>query len=72
MLLIVVYLVLMVIGDFVAYFIGLVVERPHLVGFAVESPSNTASLSIFLAAYFFNLWVAWQIAVRLTRPKSVA
>jgi hypothetical protein len=69
MLLLLVYLALMVTGDFVAYFIGFLVERPHLVGLVLERPSSNASLAIFLAAYFFNLWVAWQIAVRLTRPK---
>jgi hypothetical protein len=69
MVLIVVYLALMIAGDFVAYFIGLVAERPNLLGLGFEPPSSTVSLTIFLAAYFCNLWIAWQIAVRLTRSR---
>jgi cation transporter-like permease len=58
--LLVVYVVLMIIGDLVAYFIGLVIER--------NAP--VASLPAFLAMYFLFLWVAWVIAVRITRPKT--
>jgi len=60
--LLIVYLVLMIIGDFVAYLIGLVIERTF--------PS--ASLPAFLAMYFLFLWVAWIIAVRITEPKKAA
>jgi CDP-diglyceride synthetase len=69
MMLIVVYLALMLAGDVVAYGIGYIVERPHLVGLPFE-PQKTVSLAIFLAAYFVNLWLAWQLAVKLTAPKD--
>ena len=69
MVLIVVYLALMITGDLLAYLIGLVVERPHLIGLSVQAPPSTVSLGIFLAAYFLNLWFAWLLAVRLTAPK---
>jgi hypothetical protein len=58
--LLIVYLVLMVIGDLVAYFIGLIIER--------SAPA--ASLPAFLAMYFGFLWVAWVIAVKVTEPKQ--
>ena len=58
--LLVVYVVLMITGDFVAYLIGLVIER--------NAPS--ASLPAFLAMYFLFLWVAWVIAVRITQPRA--
>jgi hypothetical protein len=54
--LLVVYVVLMVIGDIVDYLIGLVVERVW----------PQASLPVFLLLYFLFLWAAWVIAVRLT------
>ncbi len=58
--LLIVYVVLMITGDFVAYLIGLVIERNVPV----------ASLSAFLAMYFLFLWVAWVIAVRITQPRA--
>ena len=70
--LIAVYLVLMITGSLVAYGLGLVVEQPHLLGCPSTSPQTMASLTVFLAAYFINLWVAWQIAVRVTQPKEMA
>ena len=70
MILMLVYLVLIIAGNLVAYGIGLVVERPQLVGLSVEGPTTTLSLTVFLAAYFANLWVAWRIAVRITRPRG--
>jgi hypothetical protein len=57
--LLVVYLVLMIAGDVIAYFIGLGIERA----------APAASLPAFLAMYFLSLWIAWIIAVRITRPK---
>jgi hypothetical protein len=57
--LLVVYLALMITGDFIAYFIGLGIERA----------APVASLPAFLAMYFLSLWIAWIIAVRITRPK---
>jgi hypothetical protein len=56
----IVYVALMIAGDFVAYLIGLAIER--------EAPA--ASLPAFLAMYFLFLWVAWVIAVRITQPRA--
>ena len=58
--LLIVYVALMIAGDFLAYLIGLVIER--------EAPA--ASLPAFLAMYFLFLWVAWVIAVRITQPRA--
>jgi len=58
--LLIVYVVLVIGGDVVAYLLGLVIER--------EVPA--ASLPAFLAMYFLFLWVAWVIAVRITQPKA--
>jgi hypothetical protein len=58
--LIVYYVVFMVAGDFVDYFIGLVVERIW----------PQASLLTFLVLYFVSLWVAWLLAVKMTEPKQ--
>jgi hypothetical protein len=60
--LLLVYVVLMIIGDIVAY----------LVGLAIEHAFPQASLASFLVVYFVMLWVAWQIAVRVTRPRASA
>jgi hypothetical protein len=54
------YVGFMVAGDFADYLIGLVVERVW----------PQASLIIFLLLYFFFLWVAWLLAVKLTEPKA--
>ena len=58
--LLIVYVALVIVGDVVAYLLGLVIER--------EVPA--ASLPAFLAMYFLFLWVAWVIAVRITQPKA--
>ena len=58
--LLIVYVALMIAGDFVAYLTGLAIER--------EAPA--ASLPAFLAMYFLFLWVAWVIAVRITQPRA--
>jgi hypothetical protein len=60
MALLLVYVALMIAGDFIAYFIGLGIER--------VAPS--ASLPAFLAMYFGFLWIAWIIAVRVTAPRT--
>jgi hypothetical protein len=59
--LIIVYTVLMILGDVTDYLIGLVVEHYW----------PQASLTVFLGLYFVFLWVAWLIAVKLTAPKAV-
>jgi dipeptide/tripeptide permease len=58
--LLIVYVVLVITGDLVAYALGLVIER--------NLPP--ASLPSFLALYFLFLWVAWVIAVRITQPRA--
>ena len=50
-------------GDVLAYVAGLLVERQW---------GSYPSLIVFLAIYFVTLWVAWFIAVRLTKPKETA
>jgi cation transporter-like permease len=60
--LIVYYVVFMVMGDFAAYLIGL---------FSEHEWGDQVSLIVFLTFYFLFLWVAWVLAVWVTRPKSV-
>ncbi len=60
MTLLIYYVVFMVAGDFVAYFLGRFVEYEW---------GSYASLVVFLALYFLFLWVSWVLAVRVTRPK---
>jgi hypothetical protein len=57
--LLIVYVVLVIIGDLIAYFVGLVIERT----------APAASLPAFLAMYFLFLWVSWVIAVRITQSR---
>ena len=57
--LLIVYLALMITGDFVAYLVGLAVERSY----------PQASLAVFLGMYFVMLWVSWIVAVKLTEPR---
>jgi hypothetical protein len=61
MMLIVWYVVLMVVGDFVPYFAG---------EFAEYEFGSQISLVVFLALYFAMLWLAWITAVRLTEPRK--
>jgi hypothetical protein len=60
MVLLIVYIGLMIVGDLIAYTIGLAIER------AVPG----ASLPAFLAMYFLFLGLAWVIAVRITEPRA--
>jgi len=53
--LLVVYIVFVAIGEAVAYVVGRTVE--------VWSPAT--SLPVFLACFFFVLWAAWRLAVRV-------
>jgi hypothetical protein len=48
-------------GDLVAYLLGLLVEYEW---------GKHVSLIVFLALYFFFLWVAWMLAVWVTTPKG--
>jgi hypothetical protein len=61
MLLIVYYVVFMIAGDFIAYFLGLFVEREW---------GSQVSLFVFLFLYFLFLWVSWVLAVWVTKPKE--
>ena len=51
-----IYVGLMVAFDVVDYIIG---------GFVSRMWGDGISLPIFLACYFFTLWLAWVLAVRL-------
>ena len=59
-LLIAYYVVFMILGDLAAYAIGLVTELEF---------GGYVSLIVFLTLYFLFLWVAWVVAVWLTKPK---
>jgi len=59
--LIVFYVVFVLIGMVGAYAIGRTVEHW----------SETASLPVFLGCFFLVFWLAWILAVRLTKPHSV-
>jgi CBS-domain-containing membrane protein len=57
--LLIVYVALVIMGNLIAYFVGLMIDRTV----------PTASLPAFLAMYFAFLWVSWVIAVRITQPR---
>jgi hypothetical protein len=57
------YIGLVVIGDVIAYFAGLAVERQF---------GSYPSMVAFIAMYFVVLWVAWQLSVRITAPRKEA
>jgi hypothetical protein len=61
--LIVYFIGFMLAGDVVAYFIGLFVEYAW---------GTYASLVVFLALYFGSLWMAWLLAVWVSKPRSAA
>jgi hypothetical protein len=63
MLLIIWFLGLVAAGDVLSYLVGLFVEYEW---------GSYPSLVVFLAMYFITLWVAWRIAVWLTRPKPAS
>lgn len=60
--LIVYYVIFMIAGDLAAYLIGLVTEREF---------GGQVSLIVFLVLYFLFLWVAWVLAVWITKPSRV-
>ena len=62
MVLIVYYVAFMIAGDLAAYAIGLVTELEF---------GGHVSLIVFLALYFLFLWVAWVLAVWITKPSHV-
>ena len=63
MTLILYYVAFMIGGDIAAYFLGLLVEYEW---------GTHVSLIVFLVLYFFSLWVAWILAVWVTRPRDAA
>lgn len=54
------YIVFVLLGDLGSYAIGRTVEQW----------SPTASLPAFLACFFIVFWLAWLLAMRVTRPKA--
>jgi len=54
------YVLFVLIGDLGSYFIGR----------TVESYSASASLPVFLACFFLVFWLAWLLAMRVTRTKT--
>ena len=63
MLLILWFVALVAAGDLLSYLVGLFVEYEW---------GSHPSLVVFLALYVVTLWVAWRLAVWLTRPKPVS
>jgi hypothetical protein len=57
-LLIAYYVIFMIAGDLAAYAIGRVTEFEF---------GSQVSLIVFLALYFLFLWVAWVLAVHVTK-----
>ena len=57
------YIGLVMIGDVVAYFAGLPVERQF---------GSYPSMVAFIVMYFVVLWIAWQLSVRITAPRKEA
>jgi hypothetical protein len=53
------YVAFMIAGDLAAYAIGFLTELEF---------GGHVSLIVFLALYFLFLWVAWVLAVWLTKP----
>ena len=53
------YLGFMILGDLLAYLLGLFVERQW---------GSQVSLLVFLFLYFAFLWISWLLAVRVTHP----
>jgi membrane protein YdbS with pleckstrin-like domain len=60
MVLILWFLALVAAGDVLAYLVGLFVEYEW---------GSYPSLVVFLSIYVVTLWVAWRLAVWLTKPK---
>ena len=56
------YLLFMIIGDALAYLIGLFVEYEW---------GAHASLVVFLSLYFLFLWVAYVLSVWVTEPRKL-
>ena len=57
-----IYVALMAAGDVLDYFVGSAISTYW---------SDTLSLPIFLACYFFTLWLAWVVAVRIAESMKL-
>jgi hypothetical protein len=52
----------------IAFYVGFVMAGEaiaYVIGRTVEQWSQTMSLPVFLACFFFTFWGAWRLAVRL-------
>lgn len=55
------------------FYLGFVIAGTALsygVGLFIEKNAPAASLPTFLGMYFLSLWLAWLVAVRITKPKT--
>ncbi|MBI3704705.1 MAG: hypothetical protein HY244_12885 [Rhizobiales bacterium] len=59
--LIAVYIVFVLIGDTGSYLVGRTME---------QFLSQSISLTIFLSCFFIVFWLAWVLAVRVTKPEA--
>jgi len=57
-----IYVVLMIIGDVLDFFVGAAVSRYW---------SDAVSLPVFLACYFATLWLAWIVAVKIAESRKL-
>jgi hypothetical protein len=55
----VVYILIVVVAEFVVIVIGLVLDRIY----------PALSLTVSLSLFFVVLWLAWVVAVRVTEPE---
>jgi hypothetical protein len=58
--LLIAYPVALVIAQAITIAIGLLIERMH---------SPYLGLTVFIPLYFFMFWVAWRVALWITKPK---
>ena len=59
--LIAVYIVFVLIGDVGSYIVGRTME---------QFLSQSLSLAVFLSCFFIVFWLAWSLAVRVTKPHA--
>jgi hypothetical protein len=59
--LLVVYLLALIVGQTIAVFVGLAIERAY---------TPYTGLVTFIPLYFIVFWLAWRFTVRITRPRA--
>ena len=59
--LIAVYIVFVLIGDAGSYLVGRTME---------QFLSQSLALTVFLSCFFIVFWLAWALAVRVTKPHA--